>query len=248
MADGGLDALGAPLVFPGPSSSRVSGRTVLAIALASNRGLLRCCTEHSSRRTEAMNFSDWIQFIAAAATMILLVLAAVSDITRYRIPNAIVYAIVAAFAVGAIFNFTWPAIVWPVLAGVAMFLLGAGLFALGLFGGGDVKLIAAMALWTGFADLPRFLLIMGAAGGLLGLVLLLKRRRRQPATAGTAPAEPAAAEAVAAAAPTSEATLEAPRPTRKSHIPYGVGIAVAGLDFFLISQHSPFAPYWPWMQ
>ena len=198
-----------------------------------------------------MNFSDWIQFIAAAATMILLVMAAVSDLTRYRIPNTIVYAIVAAFAVGAIFNFAWPAIVWPVLAGVAMFLLGAGLFALGLFGGGDVKLIAAMALWTGFADLPRFLLIMGAAGGLIGLILLLKRRRQQPAMAGSAPAptESSAAEAAATAVPTPETPApEARRPTRKSHIPYGVGIAIAGLDFFLISQHSPLAPLWPWMQ
>ena len=25
-------------------------------------------------------------------------------------------------------------------------------------------------------------------------------------------------------------------------------IAFAGLDFFLVSQHSPFAPYWPWLQ
>ena len=197
-----------------------------------------------------MNFSDWIQLIAAAATMILLIGAAASDIARYRIPNAIVYAIVAAFAVGAIFNFAWPAIVWPVLAGVAMFLLGAGLFALGLFGGGDVKLIAAMALWTGFADLPRFLLIMGAAGGLLGLILLLKRRRQQPAMASSAPAprESPAAEASVAAALTPETPAsQPPRPTRKSHIPYGVGIAIAGLDFFLISQHSPFAPLWPWM-
>jgi prepilin peptidase CpaA len=198
-----------------------------------------------------MNFSDWIQFIAAGATMILLIAAAVSDITRYRIPNTIVYAIVAAFAVGAIFNFAWPAIVWPLLAGVAMFLLGAGLFALGLFGGGDVKLIAAMALWTGFADLPRFLLIMGAAGGLLGLVLLLKRRRQQPAMASSepAPTDPSAAKAAVAAVPTPETPApDAPRPTRKSHIPYGVGIAIAGLDFFLISQQSPLAPLWPWMQ
>lgn len=196
-----------------------------------------------------MNFSDWIQIIAAAVTIILLVVAAVSDITRYRIPNSIVYAIVATFAVGAIFNFAWPAIVWPVLAGVAMFVLGAGLFALGLFGGGDVKLIAAMALWTSFADLPRFLLIMGAAGGLIGLVLLLKRRRRQPALASSAPppADSAAVEAAGAAASETPPS-EPPRPTRKSHIPYGVGIAVAGLDFFLISPHSPLAPVWPWMQ
>ena len=198
-----------------------------------------------------MNFSDWIQLIAAGATMILLIAAAATDITRYRIPNIIVYAIVAAFAVGAIFNFAWPAIVWPVLAGVAMFLLGAGLFALGMFGGGDVKLIAAMALWTGFADLPRFLLIMSAAGGLIGLVLLLKRRRQQPAMASSVPAatESSAAEAAVATTPTAETPAsEAPRPTRKSHIPYGVGIAIAGLDFFLISQHSPLAPLWPWMQ
>jgi prepilin peptidase CpaA len=196
-----------------------------------------------------MNFSDWIQILAAAATIVLLVAAALSDITRYRIPNTIVYAIVAAFAVGAIFNFAWPAIVWPVLAGVAMFLLGAGLFALGLFGGGDVKLIAAMALWTSFADLPRFLLIMGAAGGLIGLVLLLKRRRQQPAMASSAPppADAAAVEAAGAAASETPPS-EPPRPTRKSHIPYGVGIAVAGLDFFLISPHSPLAPVWPWMQ
>jgi prepilin peptidase CpaA len=201
-----------------------------------------------------MNFSDWIQLIAAGATVVLLVAAAVSDIARYRIPNAIVYAIVAAFAVGAAFNFAWPAIVWPVLAGVAMFLLGALLFAFGLFGGGDVKLVAAMALWTGFADLPRFLLIMGAAGGLLGLVLMLKRLRQRPAPASALPAptessEAAVAMAPASAAPASEAAMaEAPRPTRKSHIPYGVGIAIAGLDFFLVSQHSPFAPFWPWMQ
>jgi prepilin peptidase CpaA len=200
-----------------------------------------------------MNFSDLIQILAAAATIVLLLAAALSDVTRYRIPNAIVYAIAAAFAVGAIANFAWPAIVWPVLAGVAMFLLGAVLFAFGLFGGGDVKLVAAMALWTGFADLPRFLLIMGAAGGLLGLVLLLKRRREQPAMASPAPAsEPPAAPTALAAAPTPatpapEAAAETPRPTRKSHIPYGVGIAIAGLDFFMVSQHSPFAPFWPWM-
>ena len=205
--------------------------------------------------------SDWILILSAALTAVLLIIAAVSDIVRYRIPNKIVYAIVAAFAVGAIFNFAWPAIVWPVLAGIAMFLLGAGLFALGLFGGGDVKLIAAMALWTGFADLPRFLLVMGAAGGLLGLVLLLKRRHQQPAmaTSASAPAPSSAAEAAVATASTANTaatdatssdapSAEAPRPTRRSHIPYGVGIAIAGLDFFLISPHSPLAPLWPWMQ
>jgi Flp pilus assembly protein protease CpaA len=92
---------------------------------------------------------------------------------------------------------------------------------------------------------------MAAAGGLIGLVLLIKRKRQQPAMASATPAPAAlsAADTTLAAAHTAETpTAEAPRPTRKSHIPYGVGIAIAGLDFFLVSPHSPFAPFWPWMQ
>ena len=171
-----------------------------------------------------MTFSDWIQILAAAATMILLVAAAMTDIARYRIPNVIVYAIVIAFLVGAAFNFSWPAIAWSAGAGVGMFLLGAGLFAFGLFGGGDVKLVAAMALWTGFADLSRFLLVMTAAGGLLGIVWMIRRRRQRPSSD----------------TPT--------HPKVPNRIPYGVAIALAGLDFFVTSAHSPFAPFWPWMQ
>ena len=213
-----------------------------------------------------MTFSDWIEIIAAAATMILLIAAGISDITRYRIPNTIVYAIVIAFLIGAAFNFAWPAFGWAVAAGVAMFLLGAGLFAIGLYGGGDVKLFAAVALWTGFADLPRFLLVFSAAGGILAVVMLLLRLRRRPAIAGAsaaaAPVEsasdgsqsaasPAVASASAASTePSSDAasTGFSMKPTVRNRMPYGVAIAIGGFDFFLTSTHSPFAPYWPWMQ
>jgi prepilin peptidase CpaA len=189
--------------------------------------------------TERMTLSIWIQFIAAAATIALLLAAAFNDLARYRIPNWIVYAIVAAFAIGAAFNFAWPAIIWPVVAGVVVFLIGAGLFALGMFGGGDVKLIAAMALWTGFADLPRFLLVMGVAGGLLGFAWLLKRRRQHPAMASNA----AAARPDAS---TSEASQTPPKSPNR--IPYGVAIALAGFDFFISGRNSPLTPVWPWMQ
>lgn len=185
--------------------------------------------------------SDSIQLIAAAATMILLAAAGVTDFTRYRIPNVIVYAIVVAFVVGAIFNFSWPAVGWAALAGVGMFLLGAGLFALGLFGGGDVKLIAAMALWTGVVDLPRFLLVMSAAGGVLGAVWMIRRRRQAALAAQAAPSSdgPISGES-------SSGTR--PRPKVPNRIPYGVAIALAGIDFFITSVHSPFAPLWPWAQ
>jgi prepilin peptidase CpaA len=188
-----------------------------------------------------MTISDWIQLIAAAATMILLVAAGATDITRYRIPNVIVYAIVVAFVVGAAFNFSWPAVGWAALAGVGMFLLGAGLFALGLFGGGDVKLIAAMALWTGVVDLPRFLVVMSAAGGVLGVVWMVRRRRQLALAAQAAPSS----DAPSSGELSSDAQPRAKVPNR---IPYGVAIALAGLDFFVTSVHSPFAALWPWAQ
>jgi len=184
-----------------------------------------------------MTINDWIQVAAAAATIILLVAAGVTDITRYRIPNVIVYAIAAAFAAGAVFNLSWPAVAWPVLAAAVMFALGAGLFALRVFGGGDVKLIAAMALWTGFADLMRFLLVMSIAGGLLGMVWIVRRRSQQPAMASET--------ASSADSPASDAP---PQPKVPNRIPYGVAIAIAGLDFFFTSAHSPLAPLLPWMQ
>jgi hypothetical protein len=54
-----------------------------------------------------------------------------------------------------------------------------------------------------------------------------------------------ASEAPAPEAPTAESQ---PRPKAPNRIPYGVAIALAGLDFFVTSAHSPFAPLWPWMQ
>lgn len=194
-----------------------------------------------------MNVSDWVQMLAAGATVLLLVSAAVSDLARYRIRNQVVYAIVAAFAVGAVADLAWPALGWSVLAGVVTFAIGAVLFGFGVFGGGDVKLVAAMALWTGFADLPRFLLVMTAAGGVLGLVWLVKRRCRPVAFAAQAgpTADATAVENPSSVDPSHEA---APAQKAANRIPYGVAIAIAGLDFFVRSAQSPFAPLWPWMQ
>jgi len=177
-----------------------------------------------------MTGGDWVELLAACVTIMLLALAGISDIRQYRIPNSIVYAIAAAFAVSAAFDPSWPALGWSVIAAVGMFLLGASLFALGLFGGGDVKLIAAMALWTGVADLPRFLVIMSAAGGVLGFIFLMRRRRQTAAVADV----PTVAEG------------DAPK-KNSNKLPYGVAIALAGFDFFLTSAHSPLAQLLPWI-
>jgi prepilin peptidase CpaA len=71
---------------------------------------------------------------------------------------------------------------WPGLRGGLAGLLFAGgifllLFLLGGMGGGDVKLMAAVGAWVGFAQVGILLIISAIAGGLLavGYVLVHKR-------------------------------------------------------------------------
>lgn len=137
--------------------------------------------------------------------------AAVSDIKGFRIPNRDSLLIAAAFAVAVpALGLGLQAAAWHVAAAMAAFALGLILFALKVWGGGDVKLVAAVTLMTGFAGLPRFLLVMALAGGMLSLVLLLLRML---------PVKGAWGARVAAS----------------GHVPYGVAIAAGGMDWAIVS-------------
>lgn len=117
------------------------------------------------------------------ATLSLSLMAARSDVRSMTIDNAYSLFIVAAFAVcylllflGGKVNIFGP--LWSHLAaGVLMFILTAGLFALGALGGADSKLTSALALWVGLKGLPVFLIFMTLIGGLLGVMTLLLERK-----------------------------------------------------------------------
>jgi prepilin peptidase CpaA len=155
-----------------------------------------------------------VQVFAAVICVFLLIAAAIGDLRYYRISNRLVGAVVICFAALAVAKASWIFLGWSLAAAACTFVLVAALFALGLIGGGDTKLAATMALWTQFADLPRFLLVMTASGGLLGIVWLVRRRRQQRSRA--------------------DAGIS-------NKLPYGVAIAIAGIDFFLFSANSPLA-------
>lgn len=78
---------------------------------------------------------------------------------------------------------------WPDMAlqlGIALgvFALFAAAFQFGMMGGGDVKMIAALALWFPFDKLVSLIVIMSLVGGALTLVMLIekwvRRRSEQP--------------------------------------------------------------------
>lgn len=126
-----------------------------------------------------------IETIGVLVFLALSAYAAFSDVTRFRIPNWISLAIIADFIViavfGAVFGALDPlAIVWRLGAGAALLIAGFALFAAGIIGGGDAKLLAASAVWFGWSGLFQYVILVTLMGGLLALAVLGLRRVAPP--------------------------------------------------------------------
>jgi prepilin peptidase CpaA len=105
-----------------------------------------------------------------------LIAASITDIVWLRIPNWIPACVVALFLVAAVAeprSLAW----WGshLGAGGIVLLVGIGVFAWGKIGGGDVKLLAGVALWFGLAQLPALLLAIGVVGGVVSIACVVLR-------------------------------------------------------------------------
>lgn len=78
----------------------------------------------------------------------------------------------------------WPDMAIQLGVAIGVFALFAAAFHFGMMGGGDVKMIAALALWFPFDKLVSLIVIMSLVGGALTLVMLIekwiRRRSEQP--------------------------------------------------------------------
>jgi prepilin peptidase CpaA len=100
--------------------------------------------------------------------------AALSDVRARRIPNGLPVCL-ALLGLARLLTCMCVPGASPVLVALgdlaltaAVFLAGAGIFAAGCLGGGDVKLLAASCLWLGAPLVPGFLLATALVGS--GLV------------------------------------------------------------------------------
>jgi prepilin peptidase CpaA len=121
-----------------------------------------------------------IQLVALVLAAGALVAAAIADLRRYQIPNRYALAITLAFLLFALGG-GWPAALLGLAAGAITFALGTILFAKGWLGGGDVKLLAAVALWLAPPLLAPFALVTSLAGAVLSVAMLTPLRRCLPA-------------------------------------------------------------------
>lgn len=106
---------------------------------------------------------------------------------RYRlIYNSVTAAIALAaplfwFATG---TFTWPEVGYYLATGFATFALFAVFFALGMMGGGDVKLFAAIALWFPVMQAINFIVNASLLGAVITILFVgVHTIRRAPGKA-----------------------------------------------------------------
>jgi prepilin peptidase CpaA len=127
-------------------------------------------------------FTDLL-LVALAA---ILVVAAVIDVRTFTISNRLnlTVALGAPLYWLSIALTPWPGVAIQLAAGGIVFLLLAGAFCLGMMGGGDVKLAAALSLWFSPSGTVKFLVLMSLAGGVLTLGIIawhrVQRREGRP--------------------------------------------------------------------
>lgn len=118
--------------------------------------------------------------IASVVLMIfpaVMAFAAATDLLTMRIPNWVSVTLAVAFLVAApLAGLSLYDILMHLAAGTVVLLAAIALYAVGGFGGGDGKLLAAAALWIGFEGLVTYLAFVSIAGGVLAVAILIYRR------------------------------------------------------------------------
>lgn len=143
--------------------------------------------------------------------------AAASDLLTMTIPNRVSLLLLAGFLVlGPLSGMSWQVLGQHLATGAAVLAAGIVLFSMGIFGGGDAKLLAAASLWLGLDHLGPFMAYVGVMGGILCTVILIYRR--VPATADRLPGW--------------AARLHSP----KTGVPYGIAISAAALLIYPKTQ------------
>ena len=89
--------------------------------------------------------------------------AAWSDLKYMIIPNKMVMILAAVFVVSGFILLPYDVVLWRLLSGFIVLLIGFLLFAMGGFGGGDAKYAAAIALFVPHTDAGYFIFILSMA-------------------------------------------------------------------------------------
>ncbi|HPF46292.1 MAG: prepilin peptidase [Alphaproteobacteria bacterium] len=154
----------------------------------------------------------------------LMIWAAISDVRYFILSNrlcisvALLYPIFLAALYLDGFQVTLESIGWSIGISILIFSFLVFLFARGYIGGGDVKLIPAIALWAGPSRILEFILITTICGGLLALLIISFRYLKNYISL-----HKSSEKINFSMSESAESDHE------ENNIPYGVGISIGGL-------------------
>ena len=121
---------------------------------------------------------DYFRLALICALAASLIAAAITDLRSRIISNRLnlVIAALAPLWWVACGLDLWPGMAVQLLVGAAVFVLFAALFAIGMMGGGDVKLLGALALWFPWQAVVSLIVLMALLGGVVTLVTVIHHR------------------------------------------------------------------------
>ena len=159
---------------------------------------------------------SWIVPIASVLQILLLLYVATTDIATRSIRNEICLAL-ALLGIGGQLNDPMQ-VAQSLIAATILLLLLFVVYQRGWMGGGDVKLLVALAVGLPLTGVVQLLTVTALAGGVLALVHLMMRLLPNPRLA---PAGSSLVRRVYA--------VERWRHLRRAPLPYGVAIACGGI-------------------
>lgn len=119
-----------------------------------------------------MNLAAEAPLWLALAFAALLIAAGVQDAAQARMSNITVLLLIAGAVVAAIVEGPRQTVWENLVVFVALLTLGTLLFARGVLGGGDVKVLAATGLWFSILGAGQMLFATVLSGGVLALLVL----------------------------------------------------------------------------
>tara|TARA_R110002110_G_scaffold19518_5_gene80553 strand:- start:2246 stop:2728 length:483 start_codon:yes stop_codon:yes gene_type:complete len=122
--------------------------------------------------------SETFIYLLWGGLAIALIVAAITDLKRRHISNWLNLSIALAAPVLWIASDMpfWPEVAGQIGLAAVIFTIFAGMFAIGAMGGGDVKLLTALAFWMHWLTFLELLVIMSIAGGVLTLLMMIGKR------------------------------------------------------------------------
>ena len=120
----------------------------------------------------------WVSYLLSAVLALLLLWGAVTDLRSRIISNRL------NLAIALLAPLWWAANGWSLYPDIALqiglalvvFALFTGLFALGMMGGGDVKMLGAIALWLPLPAMSNLIVLMALLGGVVTLITVVHHR------------------------------------------------------------------------